>query len=415
MKVQYEAYEKSGHGSSGVLEVNSIAEAEETLRRKGLYVTKVQPARAGGAGSADVDGGGGHEGMAGLGGTRRLKNLAVFARQLYVLVASGTPLVDAIGALERQTEDQKFRQVLREIRMEVEQGSTLHEAMEPYPQYFDASVRSMIAAGETGGNIQPMLDRLGSLTQKRLQARSAVIGALVYPSLLIVLAGGVMAILLTFVIPRFADLFDMLGVPLPGSTKALIMVSDAVRNYWWMVLGGLAGAVVLIKLYLASSHGRWMVDTVAIRFPQIGTVHRNFITARIVRLLGVLLESRVPMIEALQLTRKGTNNLHYARLLRQAEDAVVRGEPVSSAFADPKLIKPSVHQAVRSGEQSGQVGALLLILAEFLDEENEVVLRSLTSIIEPIILVFLGLLVGAVAMSMFTPLFDLTAMTQGGG
>jgi type II secretory pathway component PulF len=176
-----------------------------------------------------------------------------------------------------------------------------------------------------------------------------------------------------------------------------------------------ATVAIAIRFYLRSPHGKITRDTFMIRAPQLGKISRNFCTARITRLLGTLIESRVPLIDALQLTRGAMRNGHYNHLLVLAEQAVVRGEPISTAFEDARLINPSVCEAIRNGERSGQVGKLLLNISEFMEEENEVVVKSLTSIIEPCILIILGVLVGFIAMSMFLPLFDLTAATGGGG
>ncbi len=345
---------------------------------------------------------------------RRLKDLAMFTRQLYVLVASGTPLVQALGALERQVKRGPWQDAILDIRKTIEEGTPLAEAMLAHPDYFDHIYCSLVAAGESGGSLAEMLDRLSKLTRKRIQVRNSIIGALIYPALLVAVALAVLALLMVFMIPRFAELFETLDAPLPGTTKALIGLSEFLRSYWWAVLGALVGGGVAARLYLASPAGKRAVDTIVLRAPQLGRIVRNIYTARITRLLGVLMDSQVPVLEALELTRQGTGNVHYAELLAKAHEAVAHGEPISTAFRSSDLISPSVTEAIHSGEQSGQVGALLLNIADFLDEENDVVVRSLTQIIEPVILILMGLLVGFVALSMFMPLFDVTAMTQGG-
>ncbi|KPK79723.1 MAG: hypothetical protein AMJ81_12925, partial [Phycisphaerae bacterium SM23_33] len=252
------------------------------------------------------------------------------------------------------------------------------------------------------------------LTAKRVQIRNSIIGAVTYPCLLVTVASGVLVLLLAFVVPRFASLFETLDVPLPPTTRALIALSHAGRAYWWALVLAAVAAAVAAKLWLGSPGGKRAVQAALLRAPQIGGVLRNFGMARITRLLGVLLGGHVPVLEALRLVRDGTANVHYAELIAQAEEAVSRGQTISSAFSRSDLISPSVCEAINSGEQSGQVGTLLLNIADFLDEENEVVVRSLTSILEPAILILLGLLVAFVAMSMFLPLFDLTAIAGGG-
>jgi type II secretory pathway component PulF len=224
-----------------------------------------------------------------------------------------------------------------------------------------------------------------------------------------------MALLLTFVLPRFAGLFVTLGSPLPPTTKMVMAVSDFLRGYWWALIGLTVGAVFGIRAWLKTPVGRRSFDTASVRAPIVGRITRSFCTARIARLLGIQVESKVPLLDALKLTRQAAGNLLFQDLIAQAEEAATRGQSVSSAFAGSALISPAISEAMHSGEQTGQMSTLLISIADFLDEENEVIVRSLTSIIEPMILIVLGVMVGFVAVSMFLPLFDLTATTSGGG
>ena len=405
MKFVYQAIDKDGKIVNDVTEAKDAGEAVENLRRQGMFATEINPASEV-AGARKVRGS--------IGRGKRLKYLAMFSRQLHVLVGCGIPLTQALEALERQVKPGPWKDVLANIHARVEEGTSLSAALEMHPLYFDPIVRSMIEAGETSGNLSAMLDRLATLTKKQVHTRSAIIGAMVYPCLLIVVSINVLITMLTFVLPRFADLFKTLDSPLPPSTKFLMAVSEIMRNEWWAILLGIIFAVVGIKTWLASAHGKKSVDTLVIRVPQFGVLVRNFISARIVRTLGVLLQSRVQLLDALRLTRLGTLNHHYSDLLSRAEQAVACGEPISSAFSREDLIPSNIYEALRNGERSGQVGPLLLNMADFMDEENEVVMKSLTSIIEPVILIVLGVLVGGVALSMFLPLFDLTAAARGG-
>jgi type IV pilus assembly protein PilC len=406
MRLVYVAFDTAGKAVSDKIDAVDSNEAMETLRRQGLYVTEIRPAPQAAAG------GGGGRGRMSRG--RLLKNLAMFTRQLSVLMTSGTPLVQALGALERQSADKAWRAVIGAVRVKVEEGATLSAAMEAHPDVFDPVCRSLISAGESGSSFDQMLDRLATLTRRQMHVRNAVIGALIYPTLLVIVAVSVLATMLLFVLPRFATLFDTLDVALPPTTKILMAMSDFLRSYWWSVpmlaLGGGFG----IRTWLRSAGGRRRVDSTVLKLPMIGPIVKNFAVARIARVLGVLINGRVPLLEALSLARLTARNVNYIDLVARAEEAVTRGSTMSSAFAIGNLVSPSLCEAIKSGEQSGQMGPLLLSIADFLDEDNEVVLKSLTSILEPAILIVLGLLVGFVALSMFMPLFDLTSMTQGG-
>src|SRR5437588_6402070 len=413
MRLAYQAVDGAGKSVSGTTEANDVLDAIESLRRKNLFVTKIDPTAI--AAEAHDAAPARRHGVRRWGRTRRMKQVALFARQLHVLVSTGTPLVDALCAMERQAKELTWRGVVGQLRLKVEQGDPLSKAMEAHPSYFDAVCRSLLAAGESGGSFDVMLDRVSSLLRKQVHTRTAIAGAMIYPSLLIVVAMAVLILMLTFVLPRFASLFQSLEVPLPPTTKFLMAISNIVRSYWWALLLGIAGVVMGVKFWLGSEQGRQVVHTVAVRGPLCGRVIRSFTVARIVRVLGVLLNGKVTVLEALGLARQTVVNVHYQKLVAAAEAAVTRGSTVSSVFANSDLVEPSLTEAIRSGEQTAQLGTLLLNMAEFLDEENEVIVRSLTSIIEPLILIGLGLLVGFIAMSMFLPLFDLTSMTQRGG
>ncbi|MDB5295951.1 MAG: hypothetical protein JWO31_1934 [Phycisphaerales bacterium] len=420
MKFAYEAFDAAGKRVRGSIEAPSAQDGTEAVRRQGMFVAEIGPASAAAAGTG-ADPGGGVAPAAGgkrprkMGQGKRLKNMAMFTRQLAVLVASGTALVDALAALERQSTDAAWRDVVATLRLRVEEGTPLSEAMATRPDVFDAVARSLIAAGEAGGIFDVMLDRLATLTKKSLHVRQAVVGAMVYPCLLIGLAINVLGMMMLFVLPRFAGMFQSLDTPLPASTKVLMDISDALRNYWWAGLGGLVAAGFGLRFWLKTPSGRRALDTFTVRAPGLGKITRSFAIARIVRVLGTLLNGRVPLLDALALARQTARNVHFAALVEKAEEAVTRGAPMSSAFADSPLVGPTIVESMRSGEQSGQVATLLLNISDFLDEENEVVVKSLTSILEPVILIGLGVLVGFIAVSMFLPLFDLTAMAQQGG
>lgn len=405
MNFKFQAIDRAGQPISDQIEAENVSEASEQLRKRGLFIVSLDEATHRLAM---------HSGRKG-GKSKRLKNFALFCRQLQVLVSTGTPLVQSLQALERQIQDPNWCQVVSRLREQVEEGTPLSKAMGDFPEHFDRVSRSLIAAGESSGNFDMMLDRLATLLKKQVSIRANIIAALVYPCLLIVVSLGVLVVMMTFVLPRFADLFKTLDTPLPPTTKFLMAISNFTVGYWWIVLAGAIAFGFAAKIFLGSTQGKNLVDTVSISLPRFGKIMKNFATARVIRLLGTLIESRVPLIEALQLTGAATKNGHYIRLLEHAEDAVTRGESIAQAFEMPKLIDPSICEAIRNGERSGKVGVLLLNMSDFLDEENEVIVKSLTSIVEPLILMVLGVLVGFVAISMFLPLFDLTAATRGGG
>jgi type II secretory pathway component PulF len=408
MKIAYTAFDRSGKATVGTIDASSPTEASEILRKRGLFVTESREAdqTSQRAVTASSD--------ARVSQGRRLKNLAMFARQLHVLIASGTPIVQGLSAIERQCEHPDWRAVVGRIRRRVEEGAPLSEAMAQHPQHFDAVCRSLVAAGESSGTLPPMLDRLATLSRKQLHLRSTILGAMVYPCVLSGIGMIALIVMLMFVLPRFSTLFESLDSPLPPTTQALMWLSGFLWAYWWAVLLGLSGAALGFMFWMRSDALKHQLNSVLLSAPKLGRLVRSLMTARLARMLGTLLESKVGLLDALQLTRQSAVIVQYADLLRRAEDAVGRGEPMSAVLGSTDLISACVQEAVRNGETSGRLGEPLIQMADFLDEENDIVVRSLTSIIEPMILIVLGVIVGFIALSMFLPLFDLVSAAQHG-
>jgi type II secretory pathway component PulF len=406
MKLAYKAFDGAGKAAAGVIEADDTMTATEALRRRGLYVAEVTEQKA----TALKRHSGRRQWHVSRGQT--LKNITMFSRQLHVLLSSGTRLIDALQAMVRQARPGPWQQVIGDLRTRVEEGASLSEAMQGHERYFDPVYRSLIAVGESSGRLPEVFDRLATLKQKQLKVRSSIVGATIYPCMLVSLGCSIFVLLLTFVVPRFSTLFTSMGVPLPSSTAALLKISEVFRHFWWLI-GLLAGGAVFgLVYYLRTPRGKRVRDVLVLRLPVVGGVARSLSSARIISLLGMLLEAKIPVLDALRLVRSAAGNVLYQELIVEAEEYVARGEPMSQAFADTPLFSPSIYEAVRSGEHSGEIDRLLLNVSDFLDEENDVTVRSLTSIIEPVILIGMGLLVGLIAICMFLPLFDLTAMTQ---
>lgn len=405
MKLTYQAYDKSGSIREDTIEASSIEEATETLRKKGLFIASIQEGT-----KPNAKGGGKKK----SGKRVSPKTVANFARELSVLVSTGTPLMDSISSLERQTTSEAWSQVLGRVRSRLEEGDSLAAALEGDRQVFDAVFRSLVSAGESSGHLDTMLQRVAILTRKQAQIKSNVLGAMMYPILLMGVATIVIGLLIGVVLPRFAGMFETLDTELPPTTAFLMMVSDFVRSYWWGVIPGIVASVIGFWWWINTPTGQRVLGDVALRIPKLGEIIRSFMTARITRLMGVLLEARVPMLDAIELTQESLGHVRYQQLMKDVEDVVVRGEPISTAFSKGDLMVTSACEAIRNGEQSGRLAEVMVQVSDYLDEDNETIIKSLSTLIEPVIMVVLGVLVGFVAVSMFLPLFDLTA-TAGGG
>jgi len=409
MDLAYKAYDKTGKAVDGTVDSSDMMTASEMLRAQGLFVIEINEAASSSSSTKRP-----LRLPLKLKREKKIRNVAVFTRQLCVLISSGTQMVEALTALERQTQLGPWRDTIADVREKVEEGASLSEALEGYPGYFDSVYVSLVAAGESSGTLVDMLSRLATLKQEQQKVRSAISGAMIYPSLLMGLGLTMFVLLLAFVVPKFSDLFDSMGMPLPASTQMLVTMSGLLRQFWWAVMLGIGGAVTGVIRYFRTDKGRVVKDGLVLKLPCVGKIIKSFAVARIVRLLGVLMAGHVPVLKALRLVKDAAGNVKYSALITSAEDYVSRGELISAAFSDAYLVDPTVYEAIRSGEQSGQLDKLLLNVADFMEEDNEVILHSLTTIIEPVILIVMGLLVGLIAVSMFMPLFDLTAMTQAG-
>lgn len=402
MKFVYKGFDKTGKPVADSLEAADRNEAAEILRRRGVFVSEIGEPRELAAGASASAA---RKRVSG----KRLEQVSGFLRQLAVLVSTGTPVVEAVESLERQQKDGPFKSMLQVLRRRVEEGVQFSDAMAAHPEYFDGVCRSLVAAGESGGKLDAMLARLSTFTRQQVKVRKNVTGAMVYPCLLIVVAIGVTVAMLGFVLPRFEGLFKTLDTPLPPTTQMLMDISRFGREYWYAVLGAAISIPVGLKLWLSTQSGLHALERFMLTAPQLGKLTRAYAVARFSRVLGVLLDGKVALLDAIRLTRQATGIAKYDALLGRAEDAVTRGENFSVAINDPTLVPPSVIEAIRSGERSGRVSNVLLTLADAMDEDNELALKTVTGLLEPLILIMLGLVVGGMAISMFLPLFDLTA------
>jgi len=305
--------------------------------------------------------------------------------------------------------------VVADIRNRVEEGETMASAIRRHPRCFDAVACSLVSAGEASGTLDKMLCRLAAINRQQEVIRRSITAALLYPTMLFSVAVVVMVCMLMFVVPRFAVLFDSLDTALPPSTAVLMAVSDHLRAAWWWEFPAIAVGLVGLVVWLMSAAGRRTLDGWSLAAPVVSRLFISLAMARIARLMGVLIESRVPLLETLSLTRDAMTNHRFRDLLEEVAETVTRGGSMSTVIAGSPLVSPSFTEAVRSGEESGQVGPVLTSLAEYLDEDNAVLVKSLTQMLEPVVLIVLGVVVGTVAISMFLPLFDATAATGAGG
>ncbi len=418
MKWRCTAWDREGRRIDETIDAPTEHDAREAISHRGLFLSEIESVGGGRRSKSAVGSQAGSSTKAGKAKKAKWKAgkvrmVAMFSRQLAVLVSAGTPLVDALEAVECQVSEGGFKDAVSDIRLRVEEGGTLSDAMAQHVDWFDSVSLSLVAAGESGGQLDVMLQRLGVLTQQQAALRSQLVGAMVYPALLSVVAVCVFFLMTAFVVPRFSGLFETLDVPLPATTAVLMSFSGFLRGYWWAIIPAVLGSIIGGVVWIRSQHGRETLDTALVRVPKLSKMTRSLEVARMSRLLGLLLLSKVPMVEAVDLTRASLNNRHYRDFMDTLRDRIIGGDTLSAVMIQSELIPRGVSQAVRNAEKAGKVGEVLSSLADSMEDDNKVVVKSMTSLLEPLILVVLGLMVGFVTVSMFMPLFDVTAAAGG--
>jgi type IV pilus assembly protein PilC len=336
------------------------------------------------------------------------KELAVFTRQFSVMIDAGLPLVQCLEILASQQENKTFQKVLSGTRASVEGGSTLSAAMKQYPKVFDPLYSNMVEAGETGGILDTILQRLSTYIEKNVKLKSAVKSALIYPVGVITVAGGVITLLLWKVVPIFATLFAGLGVELPLPTKIVIGLSNFIGSiFGLLIVVGFVATIIGLKIWCGTPQGRFVLDTITLKLPILGMVMRKIAVARFTRTLGTLISSGVPILESLDITAKTSGNAVVEKALFQVRKALEEGKSLTEPLKDSGVFPGMVTQMIAVGEQTGAMDAMLQKIADFYEDEVDAAVKDLLTALEPIMIVFLGVVVGGVVISMYLPLFSL--------
>jgi type IV pilus assembly protein PilC len=343
-----------------------------------------------------------------FGGGVDAKELAVFTRQFSVMIDAGLPLVQCLEILAGQQENKMFQKVLIGTRASVEGGSTLSAAMRQYEKVFDALYVNLVEAGETGGILDTILQRLSSYIEKNVKLKRAVKSAMVYPIAVISVAAGVIALLLWKVVPIFATLFAGLGVALPLPTRIVIGMSNFIGSIFGLLFVILiVGAIIGLKVWYGTPAGRMAIDKTLLKLPVLGLLLRKIAVARFTRTLGTLISSGVPILEGLDITARAAGNAVVEKALMEVRKALEAGRNLSDPLRDSNVFPGMVTQMIGVGEQTGAMDAMLQKIADFYEDEVDAAVKDLLAAMEPMMIVFLGLVVGGIVISMYLPLFSL--------
>jgi type IV pilus assembly protein PilC len=338
------------------------------------------------------------------------KELAVFTRQFSVMIDAGLPLVQCLEILAGQQENKTFQKILNGVRGSVEGGSTLSAAMRQHEKVFDSLYHNMVEAGETGGILDTILQRLSTYIEKNVKLKRAVKSAMIYPAAVLGIAAAVITLLLWKVVPVFVDLFNGMDVDLPLPTRIVIALSQFVGSiYGFVSLVFFITVGVVIKLWYGTPSGRMSIDTILLKLPVVGIVLRKIAVARFTRTLGTLISSGVPILEGLDITARSSGNAVIEKAIHQTRKAVEAGRSLVEPLKETDVFPGMVTQMIGVGEQTGAMDAMLQKIADFYEDEVDAAVKDMLTAIEPIMIVFLGVVVGGVVISMYLPLFSLIA------
>jgi type IV pilus assembly protein PilC len=390
----YNGRTRGGQTVSGERIADTIDAAVAGLRREQILVTQISPVKAKAAAKARGRG-------------VSAKNLAVFTRQFSVMIDAGLPLVQCLEILGKQEEDKNFAAVILATRGDVESGASLADAMRKHPKVFDALFTNMIAAGEAGGILDTILKRLAVYIEKAVKLKQQVQSAMIYPIAVIVIAAVVVGVILWKVIPTFATLFAGLGAELPLPTRIVIAASNNLVRFGPFLVGGLVALVFALRSYYATPGGRMTIDRFLLRLPIFGLLIRKIAVARFCRTLSTLLASGVSILEALDITARTSGNAVVEEAILTTRKSIERGETIAQPLKETAVFPPMVVQMIGVGEATGALDTMLGKIADFYEEEVDVAVAGLLTLLEPVMIAFLGGVVGGIVIAMYMPIFDL--------
>jgi type IV pilus assembly protein PilC len=394
-----------GEIQTGELTLDSQEEALAALRKKRIIITSVREKK----GDVKLN-------LPKFGTGVSTRDLAIFTRQFATMINAGLPLVQCLDILSKQTEKENFRQIIAQVMREVEAGNTLAESLSKKEnnRVFDELFVNMVEAGEAGGILDDILQRLATFIEKAEALKRKIKGAMVYPAVVMTVAILATAFMLIFIIPTFAKMFTGFGAELPLPTKIVMGLSSFLRSYWWVMLLGIAGTGVGLQRYYRTERGHVAIDRFLLKIPVLGDVIRKGAVARFTRTLGTLISSGVPILTGLEITARTSGNRVIQEAIMAARASIREGETISAPLKVSNVFPPMVVQMISVGEETGALDDMLTRIADFYDDEVDTAVEALTSLIEPIMIVFMGSVVGGMVIAMYLPMFKLINVVAGG-
>jgi type IV pilus assembly protein PilC len=400
----YKVRDRAGKTVEGQIEADNAQLVVSKLRSMGYVPIEVQQT-SGQALKKEIK-------IPGFSDRVKLKDVAVFSRQFATMINAGLSLLRALYILAEQTENKALAEVANQVRIDVEKGSSLSNALAKHPKVFSRLYIAMVKAGEIGGVLDSVLLRLADTIEKQVELRRKVKSAMTYPAVVAVLVLVIVTAMLLFIIPMFKDLYTELGGKLPVPTQILINVSNFVRQFWWLIFGVEIAAVIGFRKWVNSEDGRKRWDAIKLKVPIFGPLVRKTALARFSRTLSALVRSGVPILESLDIVAETSGNHVVAEATRDTQQAVKRGEPLAKRLEDHPVFPPMVVQMMAVGEETGAVDEMLDKIADFYDQEVEATVDALTSLIEPLLIVVMGVCVGGMVISLYMPMFNIIKLIK---
>jgi type IV pilus assembly protein PilC len=343
----------------------------------------------------------------GLGSGVKPKEIVIFTRQLATMIEAGLPIVQSLDILAQQTENKIFAKAIKQIKQDVESGGTFADALKKHPKIFDELYVNMVSAGEIGGIMDTILARLSAYMEKAVKLKAKIKGAMIYPASIVTVAIGVTAILLIYVIPVFADMFSSFGKALPLPTQIAINLSYVTIAYLKHIIAGVIALIIAIRMTYKTEKGKFLIDGFLLKVPIFGPLIRKAAVARFTRTLSTLLSSGVPVLDALLITAKTAGNKVVEKAVMAARQAISEGKTLTDPLATSGVFPPMVCQMINVGETTGALDAMLSKIADFYDDEVDNAVANLTALMEPLVIVFLGVVIGGLVVAMYLPIFQL--------
>ena len=394
----YSGRTRSGQTVNGERAADTMEAAVAALRREQVMVTKITAAKS--KASAPAKAGK-------IGKRASAKSLAVFTRQFSVMIDAGLPLVQCLDILGSQESDKNFAAVILQTRTDVEGGQSLADAMRKHPKTFDPLFTNMVAAGEAGGILDTILKRLATYIEKAVKLKGQVKSAMIYPVAVIVIAGLVVGVILWKVIPTFAQLFEGLGAELPLPTRVVIWLSNSLVSYFPVIFVAAGLLAWALRTYYQTDGGRRVIDRITLRMPILGDILRKIAVARFCRTLATLISSGVPILDGLEITARTSGNAIIEDAVMSTRKSIERGETIAVPLRETAVFPPMVVQMIGVGETTGALDTMLAKIADFYEDEVDTAVAGLLTLLEPVMIAFLGVVVGGIVIAMYLPIFDL--------